>query len=164
MPTPEHLHLALNHFPILGMPLAGFVVAWGLVRKNPETLRVGLVLLVICAAFTPVIMSTGESAHETYEGADFVDSAGYAWMTEHGERAFKAAIAAYVAGAGALLAFAVAFFSAKAGRIFATLTVIAAFATSGLAVWTADAGGKIRRPDFHEKSADSLSTHTPESP
>lgn len=164
MPTPEHLHLALNHFPIIGLPVAAIVVAWGLARKSPETLRAGLVLLVLCAAFTPAVMSTGESAHDAYDGADFVDSAGYAWMTEHGERAGRAAFAAYVAGAAALLAFGLAFFAARAGRIFAAFAVVAALVASGLGVWTADAGGKIRRPDFRETPAETLSTQTPESP
>ncbi len=163
MPTPEHLHLALNHFPILGMPFAGLVAVWALVRKCPETLRAGLVLLVFCAAFTPWVMSTGESAQETYESAGFIDSDGYAWMTEHGERAGSAASAAYSAGVGALLALVTARFSCKTGRILAGLAILAAFTASGLAVWTADAGGKIRRPDFRQNVAAPLSPHTPES-
>jgi hypothetical protein len=155
MPTPEHLHLALNHFPILGVPIAGAVIARGVFAKNEESLRVGFFLLMICAAFTPVIMSTGSSASDAYDGADFVDSPGYVWMTTHGERAETTAIVAYVAGALGLVGFISGYFFKKFLRLTGILALSAAFITGALAVWTADSGGKIRRPDFREKTSDS---------
>ena len=150
MLTPEHLHLALNHFPVLGMPFAGALAAWGLVRKNRDTLRAGLVLMTLCAALTPAVMTTGEQASDNYNGAEFIDSAGFAWMTTHGERAAKTAFAAYAAGALATGAFVAGFFRETIARALAIAAILAALATAGLAVWTADAGGKIRRPDFRE--------------
>ena len=159
-----HLHLALNHLPILGLPLAAVTAVWGLATNNRGTLRAGLALVVVCAAATLVVMGTGNGASDDYDGADFIDSDGYAWMTEHGERAFQAAAASYAAGVVALAGFVVSFFSERFSRGFGWLAIAAAAVAAALSVWTADAGGKIRRPDFRDKPAASPSSPNHESP
>lgn len=163
MVSSEHLHLALNHFPIMGMPFAALATAWGLLARNRGTLRAGLVLTLVCASATFAVMSTGNAAADAYDGAEFIDSDGYALMIEHGERATKAAWAAYAAGAVAAVAWGASFFSEKLSRLAGVVCACAALVACGLSIWTADLGGQIRRPDFRDKHTVPVSTTT-ESP
>ncbi len=146
--TAEHLHLALNHAPIAGVPLAGAVIAWGLIRRNDGTVRTGLAILAGCAALTVAVMRTGEIAAANYLGADFLDSVGFRLMHEHERQAEKAALATYAAGALALASLATGFFRPKVGRCLAAVAVLGVAAGTALSVITAESGGKIRRADF----------------
>ena len=48
--SPVHLHLVLNHIPVLGTLLfAPLVLFWGLLRRSRDVTHVGLLLAVLLA-------------------------------------------------------------------------------------------------------------------
>lgn len=63
-----HLHLMLNHLPVLGAPALLALLAWGLTGKIPAVARGALWLTVALAIVTGVVYLTGEAAEELVEG------------------------------------------------------------------------------------------------
>ena len=47
-----HLHLALNHVPVIGLPIVLLLLAWAMVRRSPELTKASLGLLVLLAIVT----------------------------------------------------------------------------------------------------------------
>lgn len=62
-----HLHLMLNHFPIIGTLIGGVLMAYALLRSDRSLQKVVLVMWVVLAAMTPAVMKTGEEAEEKAE-------------------------------------------------------------------------------------------------
>jgi hypothetical protein len=62
-----HLHLMINHFPIIGTIIGGLLMVYALVRRDNSLQRVILVMWLILAAMTPIVMKTGEEAEEKVE-------------------------------------------------------------------------------------------------
>jgi hypothetical protein len=59
-----HLHLMLNHLPVLGAPALVALLAWGLARGLPDVTRIALWCTVVLGAATAVVYLTGESAED----------------------------------------------------------------------------------------------------
>lgn len=62
-----HVHLIINHFPIIGLILGCLVLLIGLLMKSSLVRRVGLGLLLIAGITSIVAFSTGEGAEEIVE-------------------------------------------------------------------------------------------------
>lgn len=62
-----HLHLLLNHFPIIGTMLGTALLFYALLKKEGNLQRAVLVIWVLMAALTPIVMNTGEEAEEKVE-------------------------------------------------------------------------------------------------
>ena len=60
--TPAHLHLALNHAPIIGLSVATLPVLAGILFHSRAALASGLLAVMLCACAMPAIMETGEAA------------------------------------------------------------------------------------------------------
>jgi hypothetical protein len=53
-----HLHLMLTHVPVIGSLLGSGILAWGLVRKQPEVVRIALGVFVVSSVVAlPVYFS-----------------------------------------------------------------------------------------------------------
>ena len=63
-----HLHLMLNHLPVLGVPALLALLVWGLAGNIPTVARGALWLTLALAAVTAAVYLTGEAAEELVEG------------------------------------------------------------------------------------------------
>ena len=68
-----HLHLALNHIPVLGAPFLLLLLAWGCLRKSRELIRTSLWWFIGFAAVSIALKFTGDFAAE--EGANQIGRA-----------------------------------------------------------------------------------------
>ena len=153
MPTmsPEHLHLALNHFPIIGIACALLPIIVGIFFRSKSTLVVGLVLATACGWTTLLVMNAGESAAERYEEGPvrpFLDANFTASLEAHEEIAETWSKVIYVAASLATITLVLTLANVKFARFAAVVVLFACMAAVGAGVFIADSGGKIRRPDF----------------
>ena len=140
-----HLHLALNHVPVLGTPfLLGFL-SWSWARGQAVTLRFCLWMFVVLAAASIAIKFTGDFAAEkvvTRQGFD------KALIDQHEESADQATAGVFFMG----IAAAVALFLSRGGRATPKwslgLLAFFALATFLLMARTANFGGHIRHPEI----------------
>ena len=100
--NPAHIHLILNHIPILGtMIFAPLVLIWGLARHSRDITQTGLLLAVILALTTIPIYLTGEPAEEQLERQPWFSKT---LAETHEERAEGGLVAVLITGAGAAVA------------------------------------------------------------
>ena len=59
-----HLHMVVNHFPIIGIILGFIVLVGGIVLKNKTIQNTAYFLFIIGAIATLASMATGEGAEE----------------------------------------------------------------------------------------------------
>ncbi len=145
--TGAHLHLALNHFPIVGVVIAILVIAHGLYWKQVHVLRVGLAITVFTGVLGAATYFTGEPAEHVIENrAGFKESR----FEEHEQAALFAIIAiglTATASAGGL------YLSVKKNRIPKPLIVAIVI----LHIWTLTViartnylGATISHPELSE--------------
>src|SRR5687768_15790112 len=100
-----HVHLLVNHVPILGGFFALLVLAWGWLRREPAVVRLALGLFVLLSAASIAVHSTGERAVDT---ALHLPDVTRALIDRHESAAGKATTVYFVAGLlalGGLIAF-----------------------------------------------------------
>jgi hypothetical protein len=140
-----HLHLALNHAPVFGVPAVVFLLLWGRRRGLVEVQRLSLWLCVALFVATMVAKVSGDNAAERVAGTvdlpKEIVSAHEQWADRATTGAFALAVAA-----------GVALFRSRGGRPLAgwVLPVIVALAavTFALLAATANFGGEIRHPEI----------------
>ena len=139
-----HIHLLLNHIPVIGI-LIGFVVfALGVWRRNDSWTRLALGLFAAVALVALATMLTGESAEEAVEKLPGVSES---LIGTHEDAANVAAIGAYVLGAISLAAL----IWLRRRPLPRSLTVIVlpvVLLVSGLMAYTANLGGQIRHTEI----------------
>ena len=139
-----HLHLLVNHVPVLGTFLALALLLAALPRGSAAWARNAFRLLVALGVATLGVFLTGEPAEETVE-----DIAGVAESLI--ERHEEAALAATIA-LGALAAFALGALLWFRRRPLPRWVVLAAtvgtLVIAGMMGWTANLGGQIRHTEI----------------
>lgn len=139
-----HLHLAINHLPVVGIPLALLVLLFGIARKNAGAQLLGLVLLSGLGLVAVGVYFTGEPAESVVEHMPGVTEA---VIEKHEDAASVSLALAVLAGVSA----AAALWLVRAGRAYR----IAIWSTVGAAVlavlslaYTANLGGSIRHTEI----------------
>jgi uncharacterized membrane protein len=149
-----HLHLILNHIPVLGTLIGLALLGWALLQKSEELKKVSLGLLIIVALLTVPAYLTGEPAEEIVENLPGVEET----SIEHHEEAGK------IAFAGILLTGVAAWFGLVLFRHgkpvpnwLSAVILVLSLAAFVLMARTANLGGLIRhqetRFDFHAPAA-----------
>lgn len=149
--TPEHLHLAVNHLPIIGLGFAIIPLIIGIYTNNRVTIFSGLVIAMIGGWATPIVMESGEQAIERYEKGSvtrYLDAKVGPVLEAHEERAETGSKAMLAAAVLATISFLLSFWKPVWARRVSVIVVIACVISVVCGIWIADAGGKIRRPDF----------------
>ena len=139
-----HIHLLLNHIPVIGIFIGLVVFALGVWRRNDSWTRLALGLFAAVALVALATMLTGESAEEAVEQLPGVSES---LIGTHEDAAKLAAIGAYVLGAISLAAL----IWVRRRPLPRTLTVMVlpvVLLVSGLMAYTANLGGQIRHTEI----------------
>lgn len=146
-----HVHLLLNHIPVIGI-LIGFVIfALGVWRRNDSWTRLALGLFAAVALVAIATMLTGESAEEAVEHLPGVSES---LIESHEEAAKLAAIGAYVLGAISLIAL-VWIRRRPLPRTLTVMVLPVALVVTGLMAYTANLGGQIRHTEIRNGAVES---------
>ena len=140
-----HWHLILNHIPVIGIYFGLLILIVGLLKKNDFIKKLGLWLLLILALITLPAYFTGESAEEAVEHLPFTSEEA---MESHEWAGQLSLIAFIIIGLLVLLAFLMLIFNRKLSGPLLMIILIVSIVTAGLTAWTANLGGKIRRPEL----------------
>ncbi len=102
-----HLHLLVNHVPLIGIAFGFGILLAGMLMKNEEIKKVAYVLYIISTVFGALSMATGEGAEEAVEHLPGVT---HSLIHEHEEHAEKLMVLMYAMGILSILSF---YFSIK---------------------------------------------------
>ena len=146
-----HLHLMLNHLPVLGSIVGFLSLGWGIFRGYGEVKKIGLALLVLTAAAAVPVYLTGEAAEETVERLTRVPETMIERHEVSAQFSLAAAIIAGIAALGALVTFR---FARTAGRGLTLAAAVLAVVTGTLMMSTANLGGQIRHTEIRRSAQD----------
>lgn len=140
-----HLHLLVNHVPVLGAVFAFLLGAYGLVRRQPDVVRAALLGLVLVGLGSVVAMQTGERAEEVVEHLNGVSEGR---IYEHEEAAEVANYAAIAMGALALGVLVWQRGQPRIGLPPTGVLLVVALVVVVLMARAAALGGEIRHPEI----------------
>lgn len=144
-----HLHLAVNHLPII-FPIVGLLVMFtGFIAKSEAVKRTALLIFVLGALSTVAAMSTGEGAEEVVEN---ISGVAKNYIENHEETAETFAILSYLLGGISLLALWVSFKQKRFAGIVAAGTALVAAVVLFFAQQTGTTGGEIRHTEIRSES------------
>lgn len=143
-----HLHLVLNHVPIIGTALALFVLVVGLIRKSDEVKKVSMLLMLVTALLTIPVYISGNSAEGKIEGNyEDVDET---FIEIHEDFALYSFIVMDVIGAAAILIMLLYKKQKPLPNSIAYLMLILMLIVSAMMGYTATMGARIHHPEVRE--------------
>jgi uncharacterized membrane protein len=140
-----HLHMVVNHFPIIGTILGLGILITGIILKNNSVKNTAYVLFIVAAVFGAFSMGTGEGAEELVEN---MPSVGKQIIHEHEEMAEKLAIVLYVLGVISLVGLFLSYIKNAKANLVSYVAVIVAIVGVFFAQQTGTTGGEIRHTEI----------------
>lgn len=144
-----HLHLLVNHFPIVGTILGLGVLMAGMITKKDSVKNTAYVLFAVGALFALASMTTGEGAEELVED---IPSVGKKIIHEHEEMAENFAVVMYLLGFCSLLGIYFNYKNHVKAKLVAAITLIIAVVSVVFASFVGTSGGEIRHTEIRENT------------
>ena len=147
-----HLHMVVNHFPIIGTILAIGILIAGLLSKNRSIISTSYVLFVIGAIFGILSMNTGEGAEELVE-----DMPGIGWkiIHEHEELAEKMALLLDILGVLSLVGFYFQYKKNAKEKLVSYIILLIGIASLFVIQKVGTSGGEIRHTEIRKDFSNS---------
>lgn len=143
--NPAHLHIILNHIPVIGIPFCAALLTWGLLRKSEEVKRASLLAFIVIAVLTIPTFLAGQAAEDVVEHLPGVSEQ---LIENHEDAALIGLIATLILGALSLAVLLLSrLFSGAARRLSILLLVLSLMGGAWLGR-TANLGGKIRHTEL----------------
>lgn len=144
-----HLHMVVNHFPIIGTILGLGILIAGIIFKKNSVKSTAYALFIVAAVFAAFSMGTGEGAEEIAEKLPGVTDQ---VIHEHEEMAEKLALVLYVLGLVSLVGFYLNLKNHSKASLISYLAVIISFVGVFLAQQTGTSGGEIRHTEIRDNT------------
>ena len=142
-----HIHLIVNHAPIMGSLFAAVLLGVGLLRKDATLTKAGLVAVLVAGLLCLPAQLTGEGAAEIIKDQPRVSRA---LISNH---AAAAELGFWVLeGAAALGLFSLLLLknNSPKARLLSLLTLLVALVSFGLLARAGNLGGQIRHTEIRE--------------
>jgi uncharacterized membrane protein len=143
-----HLHMIVNHFPIIGTILGLLVLIGGIYFKSISIKNTSYFLFIIAAVFTVFSMATGDGAEELVEDMPAI---GHEIIHNHEEFAEKLAIVMYLLGVVSVIGLIANVNHHAKAKFFSYAILVVAVVAVFLSTKVGTSGGEIRhteiRPD-----------------
>jgi uncharacterized membrane protein len=149
-----HLHMIVNHFPIIGTIFGLGILITGLLLKNNSVKNTAYVLFIIAAIFGAFSMGTGEGAEELVEDMPTV---GKQIIHEHEELAEKFAIILYVLGVISLVGIVSNMKNYSKAKLVSWLAIVVAVVAVFFAKEVGTSGGEVRHTEIRNDAAQAAS-------
>lgn len=149
-----HLHLLLNHIPVVGMPLVIIFLIYGLATKNFSLQRFSLFLLFGLAMLVLPIYFTGEPAESRIEELPGFSEA---FIAPHEDAALFSLVITVICGVLAAVTLIFQNNDSKFNLLKKIVLVIGLLAVGSL-FYTANLGGKVRHTELRADSEESATT------
>lgn len=150
-----HLHMIVNHFPIIGLFFGIGILIFGILKKNSLVLNIAYVIFVFCMIMGKVSMFTGDKAEDVVENLGISRDI----IHNHEELAEGFMKIMYLLGLASILGlFANAKKHSKA-LLLSYLILIISIVGTVLAKPVGTSGGEIRHTEIRENNGNSNSNN-----
>ncbi len=148
-----HLHLMVNHLPVLGFLFSWGLLLLGFLMRSSDVWRAGFLGMVFSAIFGVIAFFTGEGAEEIVEGLPTVAKG---FLEQHESVAKTAMYVGVGAGIVSLVAFLHSLRRPEALRAWGVLGLLVGLVSSGVFGYTAFLGGKVNHPEIRSSGIGSV--------
>ena len=140
-----HLHMVVNHFPIIGTIFGLGILVTGMILKNNSVKNTAYILFAVAAIFAAFSMGTGEGGEELVED---MPNIGHQIIHEHEEIAEKFAVILYVTGFFGLVSLFTSYKKYRFATLFSFITLALAIVAGVLTKSVGTSGGEIRHTEI----------------
>lgn len=140
-----HLHMIVNHFPIIGTIFGLGILITGLLLKNNSVKNTAYVLFIVAAIFAAFSMGTGDGAEDIAEKLPGVTKE---IIKTHEELADKFAILLYVLGVVSLVGIVLNIKNHAKAKLLSWLAIVIAIGAVFLATKVGTSGGEVRHTEI----------------
>ncbi|MEO8147794.1 MAG: hypothetical protein ABI723_09170 [Bacteroidia bacterium] len=144
-----HLHLLLNHFPIIGTLIGISLLSFAVMKNNNTVRQAALFTIVIMSLIAIPVFLTGEPAEESIENIAGISKA---LIEEHEEAAQIALWVMLATGAIALGSLILNYMKNKMSNKLAVLSLIIGLLSFGLMARAGYLGGQIRHTEISQST------------
>ena len=144
-----HLHLLLNHFPIIGTLVGVGLFVFSLTGKNDDLKRAGLIIFAVMALLSLPTFFSGVGAQGAIEDLPGVSNA---LISRHEGAAILALLFMELTGALALAGLWQSHKSSQPAQWTVTAVLLLSLVTVGLMTRVGTTGGDIRHPEISDGS------------
>jgi uncharacterized membrane protein len=147
--NPTHIHLLLNHIPIIGTAFGIILLTYGIIIKSKSVINAALLSFIVISLFTIPVFITGEPAEESVENIAGINKSS---IEEHEE---AAEFSLWMMEALGILSLITYLFHKKdhsLGGKLAIVSLLFSLVTFGLMAKTGSEGGKIRHTELSNQS------------
>lgn len=143
--NPAHLHIILNHIPVIGVPFGAALLIYGFLRKSQEVRTAGFLVFVAIALVTIPTFLAGKAAEDMVEHLPGVSEH---LIQNHERAATIALIATSILGGLSLIRLLI---PARFVAVRTPASILIFALSVGVAGWlarTANLGGEIRHSEI----------------
>lgn len=155
-----HLHLLVNHFPIVGTILGLLILLGGLFFKNNSVKNTAYFLFIVAAVFAAFSMATGEGAEELVED---MPNIGHEIVHNHEELAEKFAIIMYLLGVVSIIGLITNIKKHPKASFFSYAILVIAIVAVFFSTKVGTSGGEIRHTEIRpEETVQNSNVESPQ--
>jgi len=140
-----HIHLLLNHIPVIGVLFALVLLVVGQAMRSPAVRNAALAAFAALALITLPVYLTGEPAQKVVEQMPGVTKAA---IEEHEDAALFALIAIEVLGVLSIATLVLLDRAPHVAQRLMPVCLALAVVTTGIMAWTANLGGRVRHTEI----------------
>lgn len=144
-----HLHLLVNHFPIVGLFFGFLILLFGIIKKNATLKSTAYIIFIFCMIMGKISMMTGDKAEHLVE-----EMAGFShdYIHEHEEAAELFMKPLYILGLVSI--FGLVSLSKKRGseKFVSICAILIAAICLFLSKNVGTSGGEIRHTEIRENT------------
>lgn len=145
-----HLHLVLNHFPIIGTLIGTMFLLYGVIIKNDSIKNIAIGCIVTMAIIAIPVFLTGEPAEESVEHIPGISET---VIEAHEEAAELAFWVMEITGIIGLISLIATKLNKNIGQFLILITLAASMVSFSLMARTGYLGGKIRHTELAGNTA-----------
>lgn len=142
-----HIHLLINHVPVIGSIFGAFVLGYALWANSNPTKIAAYFLLIFSALGAVITYVTGEAAEETAENIQGISKD---LIEQHEDFAIVALVALIVLGVASLIGLFITVKKSSLVRSAAWIILILSVISFGIIARTAYMGGEIRHTEINQ--------------
>lgn len=150
-----HLHMVVNHFPIIGVIFGFVILIAGMFFKNNSVKNTAYCLFIVASIFAFASMATGEGAEEMVEE---MPSVGKKIIHLHEEIAEKLAIVLYLLGVVSIAGLYANIKNHSLAKLISFVAIIIAAVGIFLAQQTGLTGGEVRHTEIRATTTNDAET------
>lgn len=152
---PVHIHLMLNHFPVIGMVLGFFLFLFAIRKRSGDLIKASLGGFILLALLAVPTYLSGAYAEK---GVEHLSGVSESMIGLHEDAAAVALVGVAILGVMSLTGLMMFRRQGHFPAWFMVLTLVLSLVTVGMMAYTGNLGGKVRHTELRDGAAQSAET------